>query len=128
MTEKEREYIEQRLMTERERVIKMLDLFQERTKITAQEDDGELSSYPFHLADEGTDTMEQEKEFLLASKEGRLLILINDALRTLYRDPDRYGTCESCGEQIPHARLEILPWTRMCVSCQSEQENQRLAA
>ncbi|GGR99482.1 hypothetical protein GCM10010169_50140 [Micromonospora fulviviridis] len=29
-----------------------------------------------------------------------------------------YGVCESCGQDIPSARLEILPSARFCVPCQ----------
>ena len=29
-----------------------------------------------------------------------------------------YGRCEECGAAITAARLEILPYTRYCVSCQ----------
>ncbi|NIR37045.1 MAG: hypothetical protein GWN07_13970, partial [Actinobacteria bacterium] len=28
-----------------------------------------------------------------------------------------YGICESCGESIPVARLEVLPYATTCVSC-----------
>jgi DnaK suppressor protein len=33
-----------------------------------------------------------------------------------------YGRCESCGEPINPARLEVLPTARRCVSCQEEVE------
>ncbi|MFI2651640.1 TraR/DksA family transcriptional regulator [Micromonospora fulviviridis] len=29
-----------------------------------------------------------------------------------------YGACERCGQDIPRARLEILPSARFCVPCQ----------
>ncbi|MET8307759.1 TraR/DksA family transcriptional regulator [Micromonospora sp. NPDC005173] len=29
-----------------------------------------------------------------------------------------YGSCESCGGDIPLARLEVLPWAWYCVPCQ----------
>ncbi|MEU0156527.1 TraR/DksA family transcriptional regulator [Micromonospora fulviviridis] len=29
-----------------------------------------------------------------------------------------YGVCERCGQDIPRARLEILPSARFCVPCQ----------
>ncbi|WP_374536096.1 TraR/DksA family transcriptional regulator [Micromonospora aurantiaca (nom. illeg.)] len=29
-----------------------------------------------------------------------------------------YGVCERCGQDIPTARLEILPSARFCVPCQ----------
>lgn len=32
-------------------------------------------------------------------------------------DQGLYGTCESCGEEIAPARLEVLPETVLCVQC-----------
>jgi hypothetical protein len=40
---------------------------------------------------------------------------INDALRRL--DEGSYGRCESCGKQIPGARLDAMPFARYCVAC-----------
>lgn len=36
-------------------------------------------------------------------------------------DAGTYGICESCNEQIPEGRLEILPYARFCVRCQQRQ-------
>ncbi|SOC27351.1 TraR/DksA C4-type zinc finger protein [Thalassospira xiamenensis] len=33
--------------------------------------------------------------------------------------------CESCGDDIPKARLEARPATTMCVDCQQEREDRR---
>ncbi|MGD8475293.1 MAG: TraR/DksA C4-type zinc finger protein, partial [Anaerolineae bacterium] len=33
-----------------------------------------------------------------------------------------YGTCESCGERIDPARLEILPEATLCLNCQRQKE------
>lgn len=38
----------------------------------------------------------------------------------------RYGICESCGVAIPPERLQAVPHTTVCVSCQSQQERLRL--
>ena len=108
------------MLRERERVIKALRQLDDT--LAQLEGDGELTNYPLHLADEGTDTMEQEQSFLLLSKEGRLLIEIDEALRTLYKEPDRYGICTNCDEPIAFERLDIVPWTQMCVTCQREHE------
>src|SRR6185436_10746667 len=62
------------------------------------------SGYSFHMADVGTDAMEREKAFQLASAEGRILMEINEALRRMARG--EYGVCESCGNPILRARLE----------------------
>lgn len=108
--------LEQRLLKERERAVKALRQLDE--SVAPQGADGDLTTYPLHLADEGTDTMEQEQSFLLMSKEGRLLIDIDEALRRLYKDPESFGRCINCGQDISFDRLEILPWTQVCVDCQ----------
>jgi DnaK suppressor protein len=33
-----------------------------------------------------------------------------------------YGRCESCGDRIPAARLNALPYTNSCINCQREKE------
>ncbi len=128
MDQKQRAHLENRLLRERERALRALAQFDERSKVSQQEDDGDLTTYPLHLADEGTDTMEQEKEFLLASKEGRQVYWIDDALRTLYREPERFGICSNCQQPIGFERLDIVPWTRLCVTCQREDERLGKAA
>lgn len=62
------------------------------------------------MADEGTSTM--EKEFLLASQEGRQLVTIDKALRRLYKEPGEFDICEECGGEIAAERLELIPWAR----------------
>lgn len=39
------------------------------------------------------------------------------ALRLFERGP--YGLCSACGASIPYERLEAVPATRHCISCQS---------
>lgn len=124
MTQKQLRHFEQRLLRERERALKAFRHIDERVRLDP-EDDGDLTSYPVHLADEGTDTMEQEKEFLLLSKEGRLLYWIDDALRTLYGEPKVYGRCADCGATIAPERLDIIPWTRLCLDCQHADETRQ---
>lgn len=35
-------------------------------------------------------------------------------------DDGTYGTCESCGQQIPWERLEAIPTARLCVNCKQK--------
>jgi len=37
-------------------------------------------------------------------------------------DAGRYGICRECGEDIPKARLKILPFATRCVACQGRLE------
>ncbi len=117
------EHLEERLLEERARALKELGSYDEALAREPAEGDGDLSSYSFHMADQGTDAMEREKAFLFASKEGRLLRRVDGALRRLYREPERYGRCESCGEEIAFERLDALPHARLCILCQEEEES-----
>jgi len=47
---------------------------------------------------------------------------IEDALRRLVEDPEAFGACEACDEPIPERRLALMPWVRLCIECQEEQE------
>ncbi len=82
-------YFQKRLLEERKRALKQLSHMGETFGATMQESTSELSSYPFHMADQGTDTMEREQNMLFASQEGRLLWHLDEALRRLYRSPRR---------------------------------------
>ncbi|MEX2572235.1 MAG: TraR/DksA C4-type zinc finger protein [Gemmatimonadota bacterium] len=122
LTDAERQTIERRLLEERERAVEVLREFDRDRQASLQEDTGELTAYRFHPADIGTEAMEREKQFLLASTEGRRLFEIDEALRRLYRDPDRFGVCASCGRDIPFERLEVVPATSLCATCQDRAE------
>lgn len=121
MTKEQREHLEQRLLKERQRAVKAVRQLEE--SLTPQDQDGDLTNYPFHLADEGTDTIEQEQSFLFRSQEGRLLYDIDDSLRTLYKEPERFGQCLSCGTEVPFERLDMVPWAKHCLDCQEVQES-----
>jgi RNA polymerase-binding protein DksA len=123
MNKKQLSYFEKRLVEERARVMKELGHYDESFNATLQGADGDLSSYSFHMADQGTDAMEREKQFLMASKEGRYLWHVNQALRRLYNSPENFGTCESCGSAINFERLDALPHARLCISCKEKEED-----
>lgn len=111
------------LLDERKRVLKELGQWDETLSNTEQGADGDLSSYSFHMADQGTDAMEREKAFLFASKEGRYLWHVNQALRRLYKSPETFGQCQHCGGEITVVRLEALPHARFCIDCKQREED-----
>ena len=123
MNKKTLQHFEKRLLEERRRVLKELGHYDETFGATPQSADGDLSSYSFHMADQGTDAMEREKAFLFASQEGRFLWHIDEALRRLYRSPETFGKCHSCGEEIDYDRLDALPHARLCISCKQKEED-----
>lgn len=123
LNKKQRAHFEKRLLEEREKIVKQLAQFGKSFSDTLQGSDGDLSAYSFHMADQGTDAMEREKAFLFASKEGRLLYHIDQALRRLYKMPNKYGACEECGGDIGFERLDALPHARLCIRCKEREED-----
>jgi DnaK suppressor protein len=52
------------------------------------------------------------------SIEQNTLDLLSKANRALERvEAGTYGICETCGKAIPIERLEVLPYTTLCVEC-----------
>jgi RNA polymerase-binding transcription factor DksA len=123
LTKKQMEHMAKRLQEERARVMKELGYYDESFSTTLQGSDGDLSSYSFHMADQGTDTMEREKQFLFASQEGRYLWHVNQALRRLFGEPDNFGKCHQCGSDIGFDRLDALPHARLCIACKEKEED-----
>jgi len=122
LTKKQIDHLTQRLLRDRERVLRSRGQFDELSKISAEQSDSYLYSYSDHMADLGNDAMEREKMLLFASKEGRYLYRVEEALRRLYKDPDNFGTCHSCGKPIDFERLDALPHARYCIDCKLKEE------
>ena len=121
MNKRDLKRFEKRLFEEREKLIEnMAHLESKVLSKNQKESSGDLSSYSFHMADLATDASEREKAFLFASKEGRLLYHIDEALRRIYRN--EYGSCLNCGEAISEERLEAVPHARLCIKCKEEEE------
>ena len=72
MNKKQLSHLEKRLLEERARVMKELGYYDESFNATLQSSDGDLSSYSFHMADQGTDAMEREKAVPLRLAGGPL--------------------------------------------------------
>ncbi len=124
MKKSEQKKYEKLLLAKRAQLIEELG-FLKKTSLnsTTKDNSGDLSSYSYHMADQGTDTMEREKAFLFASKSGRLLYHIDEALRRLRNN--KYGKCVECGKPISSARLEAVPHARMCIKCKEAEEQRK---
>lgn len=64
------------------------------------------------------------KEFLLSlsDTERELLILIDNALKRI--DECTYSVCQRCEKAIGKKRLDVVPWTAYCISCQELEEEE----
>lgn len=103
------------LIEERERLNTMVaDHEREREEARMTESSADRSPDPGN-AEAGSMKAELEKEL---SIELNLIDLRSKVEHALTRiDAGSYGLCERCGEAIPVARLEVLPYTTFCVDC-----------
>lgn len=113
LTDKQRAHLERRLKEERARIQQDLERYTNDERDESERDrTGDLSVLPFHPADRGSNTMEEELSATNATRQSAELAEIDAALERLYSTPELYGICERTGEDIPFARLDIIPWAR----------------
>lgn len=112
----QRAHLEKRLQDERARTQKLLDtLTGAGTEETNQDQSGDLSKVPLHIADLGSTTMDEELDRSNATRISEELAQIEAALERLISDPDSYGLDENSHEPIPFERLDVIPWARTTV-------------
>ena len=87
---------------------------------------GDLSGYSFHMADTATDNYDREFSLGLATNAQQILYDIDEALKRIAEK--RFGGCLSCGKPIPKKRLTAVPYAKLCLTCQSDEERQRRSA
>lgn len=75
----------------------------------------ELSNYDNHPAELGSELFEIEHNNGLKSGQKKEIRDIDEALKKV--DTDNYGICKECGKPIDLARLEILPQSKLCITC-----------
>ena len=98
-------------------------LADEALKRNRQDASGDLSTMPIHMADIGSDNFEQDFTLTLLESEEETLQKIDVALTRIAEGT--YGSCESCGEAIPKARLQAIPYAMRCVTCARKEEGDR---
>ena len=122
MNDKDQAFFKQLLLDKRSELMKELSHLKDSgNSDTVKDASGDNSSYSFHMADQGTDNMEREKAYYFATREGRLLYHIDQALERMYAGS--YGNCQECGKPIARERLEAVPHARLCITCKASEEN-----
>lgn len=74
------------------------------------------------MYDQASEERDRELDLLLGDRERGKLLQIDEAFLRLKEGT--YGQCEDCGEPINPKRLRIVPFTRTCVDCQTDKENE----
>ena len=112
LSETDRSRLEQRLLEERAKTTEALRELGEDLEVS-EENSGELSRMPTHLADRASDVQEEEMDIVLAEQQAERLRLIDDALERLRKAPEEFDRSVVSGRRIPFERLDLIPWTRV---------------
>ena len=78
------------------------------------------SVFSVHMADAGTDTFEQEKNYKLMGRESDYYKNLEIALDRI--DDGIFGICKICEELIPEERMLEVPNATKCVGCKEKEK------
>ena len=73
------------------------------------------------MADQASGNNEVHIQLKLKQTDAKILQAIDEALRRI--EEGTYGVCRDCGEPIAPARLNAIPWTRVCITCKEKQQS-----
>ena len=73
------------------------------------------------MADQASGNNEVHIQLKLKQTDAKILQAIEEALQRM--DKGTYGVCRDCGEPIAPARLNAIPWTRVCITCKEKQNS-----
>ena len=72
------------------------------------------------MADQASGNNEVHIQLKLKQTDAKILQAIEEALQRV--EAGTYGLCRDCGQPIADARLDAIPWTRVCISCKEKQK------
>jgi DnaK suppressor protein len=94
-----------------------------RDEILASAPPRPAASEPGSKSGDWIDQSSQESDLhvrlALQQTDAKLLRAIEEAILRI--DQNTYGICMDCENEIKAARLEAVPWTRVCIECKEKQ-------
>jgi DnaK suppressor protein len=111
--EKQRE----KLLEERAEYMEKADQLKEEADQLARENEPGDIQFDEEGGEGGTTNIDRELDLVLSAQARAAVDEIDQALSKIVSGT--YGVCERCGQNIPRARLEALPYAALCVQCKS---------
>lgn len=109
------ERFRKRLQAEKERLEELIaDYERDLEEARLTESSSDRSPDPGN-AEASSTKLEYAKELSIEQNTLDVLQKVERALEQI--DAGTYGSCESCGKTIPVERLEVLPYSTLCVEC-----------
>jgi DnaK suppressor protein len=105
------------LLAERATYEKQIDeLKAEAQELVEEMEPGDIQ-FDEESGEGGTTSVDRELDLVLSAQASAVIEDIDQALAKI--DAGTYGICENCGQLISKARLEALPYARLCIQCKS---------
>ena len=80
------------------------------------------------VADEDAQALSEMHQVLASQRnagQADMLARIARASDRLAGDPEGFGLCDECEEEIPFGRLEAMPFATLCAACQAKHDPPR---
>lgn len=84
--------------SQKEIIISRLSKYEDRERIVGELKDGDVSEYTLY-------------------KQKQVVPHLRKVLKTIEENPQNYGVCVRCGNDIEISRLKIVPAALVCKSC-----------
>jgi RNA polymerase-binding transcription factor DksA len=114
MEKKSYEVVTNRLNADYHRLSEQLDAL----KASAPQEDRREGSPFGKREEEATETADLENRLALEKRVLDQMAEVEYALSKI--EKGTFGKCENCGQVIDPARLEILPYAKLCVTCKTK--------
>lgn len=111
---------ETRLTALKETLLKRrADILSASTGTRPLPESADVNSRQGDLADQASGNNEVHIALKLKQTDAKILQATEEALFRI--EKGIYGICRDCGDPISAARLEAIPWTRVCIECKQKQ-------
>lgn len=114
------------IIEQREEAKEEFDIISQQLLDTSGEYDGENQSFALHTAEQGSDAMEREKQYLQAQRTSDYIKKLDEALERV--DRGTYGICVICGNLIEKQRLFAVPITQKHVVCKNKTNVRKISS
>lgn len=126
LTDKELEYFKELIIEQKTEILENARRLRE-SLVDQNTGDyvGDNSTFSVHMAEQGSDEMEREKNYMFIQRDEKYLGYLEEALEKIANKT--YGICVDCMVEpqylcktcpyIPKERLEVVPVTQHCLEC-----------
>ena len=126
LTDKELEYFKELIIEQKTEILENARRLRESlVDQNTGEYVGDNSTFSVHMAEQGSDEMEREKNYMFIQRDEKYLGYLEEALEKIANKT--YGICMDCIPEpknlcktcpyIPKERLEVVPITQHCLEC-----------